>query len=190
MYTLTYMTHHVHTETEVTILDINAPVLMKALRAMGARQTQKVRLVVDWYRPVGIKENEDPWYLRIRPYNGKRHEVTWKALSRSVGVARAHKEINFDIPQPEKLVVLFEELGLEHYAHQEKDRTSFILGDVSCDFDAYPNMPTYVEIEGAKESSIRAVMKKLNLTTHRTWNQGERKLIQQVYGLDWYHMRF
>ena len=178
------------TELEVTVLDIDAVSMIKQLRNAGAKKTQSTRLVVDWYRPAGIKEGEDPWYLRIRSYDGKKHEVTWKAKSSIEGVARKHKEINFLIAEPGKLADLFEELGLEQYAHQEKDRVSFSLGDIAFDFDTYPNMPTYVEIEGSTEAKLQKAMKLFGVENNRTWNQGERKLIQQIYGLDWYNMRF
>lgn len=177
-------------EIETKVLNINQPELEQALVSLGATQTQKTRLIVDWFRPTGIKEGEDPWFLRIRSYSDGKNEVTWKAKSDVLGVARKHKEINFTIPEPEKLSDLFEELGLERYAHQEKDRTSYSLKDWTFDIDQYPKMPAYLEIEGNSEEHVKEAISLLRLTDKPTWAQGERILIQETYKLDWYDMKF
>ena len=155
-----------------------------------AVKVQETRLIVDWYRIKGIIEGEDPWFLRIRSNSEGKHEVTWKAKSDILGIARKHKEINFNITEPEKLADLFEELGLEKYAHQEKDRTTFKFKDWQFDIDQYPKMPTYLEIEGPSEESIKEAIILFGLKDNKTWAKGERILIQDTYGLDWYDMRF
>jgi len=177
-------------EIETKVLDIDQAELEKALVSLGAQQTQKTRLVVDWFRPRETKEGEDPWFLRIRSYSDGKHEVTWKAKSDVLGVARKHKEINFIIPEPEKLADLFEELGLEKYAHQEKERVSYSLKDWNFDIDQYPKMPAYLEIEGASEEHVKEAIALLKLENNPTWAEGERTLIQDTYKLDWYDMRF
>lgn len=177
-------------EIETKILDIDQASVEKLLVALSAHQTQKTRLVVDWYRIKGIQEGEDPWFLRIRSNSEGVHEVTWKAKSDILGVARKHKEINFLVTEPEKLSDLFEELGLEKYAHQEKDRCSFSLKDWTFDIDQYPGMPAYLEIEGQSEEHVKEAIELLHLENNPTWAEGERKLIQGTYNLDWYKMSF
>lgn len=177
-------------EIETKVLGIDGAEIAKKLTALGAQKIKETRLIVDWYRIKGIKEGEDPWFLRIRSNSEGKHEVTWKAKSDIIGTARKHKEINFNIAEPEKLSDLFEELGLEKYAHQEKDRLSFTLKDWQFDIDQYPKMPAYLEIEGTSDESIREAMQMLGLEKNATWAKGERILIQDTYGLDWYDMRF
>src|SRR5262245_3022051 len=130
-------------EIETKVLDIDAETIKKKLIELGAEQTKNTTLRVDWWRPKGIDEGEDPWFLRIRSNSEGAHDVTWKAKSEILGTARKHKEINFLIPEPEKLSDLFEELGLELYAHQDKTRTSFALKNWAFDIDQYPKMPAY-----------------------------------------------
>ncbi|MEA2701702.1 MAG: adenylate cyclase, class 2 [Candidatus Parcubacteria bacterium] len=180
------MTH----EIETKVLDIDADAVSDALTALGAQKTQDTRLIVDWYRTKGDKEGEEPWFLRIRSNSAGKHEVTWKAKSDIIGIARKHKEINFFIDEPEKLANLFEELGLEVYAHQEKDRTSYTFKDWSFDIDRYPGMPPFLEIEGSSEEHIQEALVLLELGKNPTWATGERILIQERYGLDWYGMKF
>ncbi len=147
-------------------------------------------MIVDWFRIKGVKEGEDPWFLRIRSNSNGKHEVTWKAKSTTEGIIRKHKEINFLIDEPAKLIDLFEKLNLERYAHQEKDRISYKYKDWSFDIDTYPKMPPYMEIEGSSDEQIKEVIQILNLESNRTWNKGERILIQDIYNLDWYDMKF
>lgn len=177
-------------EIETKVLDINKNKIIKRLKVLKAKQIQKTRLVVDWYRIKGITEGKDPWFLRIRSNKDGKYEVTWKAKSDSIGIARKHKEINFLIGEPEKLADLFEELGLEKYAHQEKDRISFTYKKWQFDIDTYPKMPPFIEIEGLSEKHILEAMDLLGIEKNRTWNKGERVLIQDIYSLDWYNMKF
>ncbi len=177
-------------EIETKVLDIEVPATVNKLAKLGAKKIKATRLAVTWYRFSGVKEGEDPWFLRIRSNSEGVNEVTWKAKSDVLGVARRHKEINFNIAEPEKLADLFLELGLEAYAYQEKDRTSFVLKDWQFDLDEYPNMPAFLEIEGISEVHVKEAITLLGLEKNKTWAKGERILIQEVYGLDWYAMKF
>ncbi len=177
-------------EIETKVLDIDADAIKEGLIALGAVKKQETRLLVDWYQVAGTKEGSEDWFLRIRSNSEGKHEVTWKAKSSIIGVGRKHKEINFLITEPEKLADLFLELGLEKYAHQEKDRTSLALKDWLIEIDQYPNMPPFLEIEGKDEDHLKEAIKLLGLENNRTWAKGERILIQEVYGLDWYNMKF
>lgn len=177
-------------EIETKVLDIDRDMVIKKLTDLGAQKIGENRLIVDWYHTKGTKEGEDPWFLRIRSYSDGKHEVTWKAQSDILGTARKQKEINFLINEPEKLADLFEELGLEQYAHQEKDRISFSLKDWSFDLDQYPKMPAYLEIEGTSEENVNEAIKLLGLEQNPTWAKGERILIQDTYGLNWHDMKF
>ncbi len=177
-------------EVETKVLGIDTAALKGKLSVAGAKETASTMLRVDWYRPQGIKEGEDPWFLRIRTDAEGRHEVTWKAKSEILGTARRHKEINFMIDEPEKLADLFAELGLERYAHQEKKRTSYTLAKWRFEIDEYPHMPPFLEIEGTSNEHVEEAIALLGLQAHTPWARGERILIQERYHLDWYDMRF
>lgn len=177
-------------EIETKVLDINVVDLIDKLTKIGASKILDTKLTVDWYRIKGVKEGEDPWFLRIRSTSEGINEVTWKAKSNVLGVSSKHKEINFTISEPEKMADLFEELNLERYAHQEKKRISFTFKDWRFDIDQYPKTPAYLEIEGTSEESVKEAIGLLGLEKKPTWAKGERILIQETYSLDWYDMRF
>lgn len=64
------------------------------------------------------------------------------------------------------------------------------LKDWTFDIDQYPGMPAFLEVEGPSEMSVKNAISLLGLESNKTWAKGERILIQDIYGLDWYEMRF
>ena len=177
-------------EIETKVLDVDVTDVRERLSKLKAEKTGETRLVVDWYRLKGVIEGEDPWFLRIRSNSEGKHEVTWKADPKVLGISRTCKEINFIVNDPIAVGDFFSRIGLEHYAHQEKSRVSFSLQDWLIEIDTYPKMPPFLEIEGASEQHVRKALELLGLSANRTWAEGERTLIQQEFGLDWYDMRF
>lgn len=178
-------------EIETKILDVDTESIAKKMQDVGAQKVLATRLTVDWYGPKGLTHNgDDPWFLRIRTYSGEKHEVTWKGKSDILGAARKHKEINFTVSDPALLGGLFEELDLEKYGHQEKDRVSWVYKDWRFDLDQYPGMPAYLEIEGTDEAHIQEAIQLFGLQSKKASSEGERVLIQKEYGLDWFKMNF
>lgn len=177
-------------EIEIKVLDIDTKSLIERFVLMGAVKEQEVRLSVNWFRLKGIKEGEDNWFLRIRSSSEGKHEVTWKGKSNILEKAREHQEIIFFVQEPEKISELFKKIGLEKYAFQEKDRISFSYLDWKFDIDQYPGMPAFLEIESNSEDNIKKAIKLLELEDKQTWVDGERTLIQNIYKLNWYNMKF
>ncbi len=177
-------------EIETKILEVNPEDIAIKLKNFGAEKIQDVMLTVDWFSIAGTSKDNNPWFLRIRSYSTGKIEVTWKAKSEMLGVARKHKEINVIVNSHEDTKSLFEEIGLVTYAHQEKKRQSWKIGTVQFDLDTYPNMQSYLEIEAGSEERIQEMIKKLDLSSHETWNDGERTLIENKYKLNWSDMRF
>jgi len=178
-------------EVETKILGVDADEVKQKLAFLEAEASQNARLTVDWYGPKGLTHmGDDPWFLRVRSYNNEKHEVTWKGKSDVLGVSRIHKEINFTVSDKNEVMRFFEELNLEKYAHQEKNRTSWRLKDWKFDLDQYPGMPAYLEIEGQSEKSIQEAIKLLGQQNKTATPLGERDVITKNYGLNWFDMRF
>ena len=178
-------------EIEVKVLEVDSISIKEKLIALGAEQTQDIRLTVDWYGPKGITHaGDDPWYLRIRTTGDGKSEVSWKSLAQHVGNTRQSKEINFNVSDALAAGEFLAVLNLELYAHQEKDRISFRYQNWNFDLDKYPGMPAYLEIEGESEQHVAQALKLLELGKHESISEGERKLIGERYHLDWYNMRF
>lgn len=177
-------------EIETKVLEVDIEVIKKKLKLLGAKELQDTRLFVDWFCLKGVTDGNHPWYLRVRKTSNGKSEISWKSLEKFVGNTRQSQEINVDVSDFDKAKGLLEAIGLEHYAHQEKDRVSFALQEWNFDLDQYPKMPAYLEIEGKSEAHVNAAIKLLKLENHQTISQGETKLIKEKYGLNWYDMRF
>ena len=177
-------------EVETKVLNIDAAAFQERMRVLGVPEVLRTRLTVDWFRPKGDKEGQTPWYLRIRTNSQGVSEVTWKGQSEILGAARKHREINVKVADSISMASLFEVLGLEQYAHQEKDRISWTYQDWKFELDQYPGMPPYLEIEGRDEAHIQEALSLVGLKSHATSSEGERVLISKIYGLNWYDMRF
>ena len=177
-------------EIETKVLEVDVNSLVEKLNKFGAEKIQEVMLVVDWFSLSGLGKENHSWYLRVRSYSTGKIEVTWKGKYDTVGNVRQVKEINVLVDNHEKTKMLFEEIGLVCYAHQEKKRISWKLNNVQFDLDTYPKVPAYLEIEAGSAEEISNMIKKLDLIKFETWNDGERTLIERKYKLDWYHMRF
>ena len=177
-------------EIETKILNVDADKVARKMKSLGAKQILATRLTVDWFRPKGQVSGQEKWFLRVRSYSDGKVEVTWKGISSKLGKARKHKEINFSVDSKNQILDLFDELGLEKYAHQEKDRTSWKLKNWRFDLDKYPKVPVYLEIEGSSERSINEAIKVLGLGKYEALAEGERVVIESVYKLNWLDMRF
>src|SRR3989338_3039734 len=177
-------------EIETKVLEVDSEGVKQKLKSLGATETQNTRLVVDWYSLKGVVKNEHPWYLRVRKTTDGKNEISWKSLPKITGNTRHSDEININISDAKIAGKLFESIGLEHYAHQEKDRISFTLKDWNFDLDQYPKMPAYLEIEGKSHEHVQEAIKLLELESHTSIGEGERLLIENKYGLDWCNMRF
>jgi adenylate cyclase class 2 len=177
-------------EIETKILEVDVKDISEKLVKLGAKQIQDAVLKVDWFSlPDLLKENH-PWYLRVRSYSTGKVEITWKGKPEIIDNVRQVKEVNVLVDSHEKTAMLFESLGLVCYAHQEKKRISWKLGDTQFDLDTYPKMLPYLEIEAKSAKEISEMIQKLNLEKYATWNEGERILIEEKYKLDWHNMRF
>ena len=178
-------------EIETKVLEVDKEKIKQTLKSLGAEEIQNIRLTIDWYGPKGLAHaGDDPWYLRIRTTSDGKSEVSWKSLEVIKENTRHSDEVNINVSDPMLAGKLFESIGLEHYAHQEKDRASFVLKDWNFDLDQYPGMPAYLEIEGKSHEHVQEAIKFLNLENHQSIGEGERVLIKKEYGLNWSDMRF
>ena len=177
-------------EIETKILEVDVKDIVFRMGKLGAQKLKQGRLIVDWFGQSGASANAQPWYLRIRKMEGQKTELSWKSLPKVVGNTRQSKEINLEVDSFENVFEFFQAIGFENYAHQEKDRTSWKFEEWNFDLDQYPGMPAYLEIEGKSEEHVAQAIKLLGLEKHDSVAEGERKLIEERYGLDWLNMRF
>lgn len=84
--------------------------------------------------------------FRIRTAAG-RHVITFKGPASYRGVIKERDEVEVEVSDPTLATAIFERLGLRIVVRYEKDRESWLVGEVTVTLDHTP-MGDFVEIEG------------------------------------------
>ena len=148
-------------ETEIKIPAVDLDAVREALtreRATAVHpQAREVNLLLDTddgrLRDAGT-------VLRVRRY-GRRHILTFKGPAVYRGPVKERPEHEVEIEDAEKMLEIFDHLGLQIVARYEKDREMWVVDEVSVVLDHTP-MGDFVEVEGPRER-LRAVARSLGL---------------------------
>lgn len=147
-------------EIEARFLDINVPALQSKLLDLGAKD-----LGEELY-------TERTFDFDANDLSGNTRFVRIRATSKGITLCYKHRqqdavdgteEIEFGVDNLELATLFVQRLGLTLAREQEQKRHSFLLGDVSFDFNTWPTAPTFVEVEGASEEAVRAGAEKVGL---------------------------
>lgn len=106
--------------------------------------------------------------LRIRRV-GDRGILTFKGPAAFEGAVKQRREIELEISSPERLSELLHALGFAPWMRYEKQRESWMLGDVRIDLDHTP-MGDFVELEGPTDR-LEAAARRLELDPGRAVSQ-------------------
>lgn len=161
-------------EIEVKFLEIDKEALIKKLRELGAEDTGDDFLKeAIFYDKEGRWQYDETKFVRIRQ-TSKGIFVTFK--HKEVHGVTGTKEIEFTANDFRKVKDFLQEVGLVFFREQEKRRHKFLLGEVIVDIDTWPNIPTYVELEGPSEEAIKDAAQKLGFD----WAKAEFGLAHDV----------
>lgn len=167
------------TETEVKILNVSYPLLIRKLKKLGATK-QGVVYIRDWYVDTSHKTlKKSKKSARLRSYGGENFEITIKTKKKWDGV-RVREEQNISVPSLQAGELMLQMFGLEHKRYKEKIRVTYILDGVHFDIDFYDDMPPVLEIEG-EAHDIQHWIRKLRLHKHKKVTWGTKKLFKH-YG--------
>lgn len=165
-----------HTEYEVRVLEIDKEKVIKKLEELGAEfqwdRVQK-RYVYDF-----IPKIDGKW-IRLRT-NGKKSTLTIKNLVSSK--IDGTQELEIEVDNFERTHLILKELGYEAKGYQENRRCQYLLNGVEIDIDAWPLIPTYLEIEGPSEDVVYHVLEVLGFDK----NDATTKDVEGIY-LDYGH---
>ncbi len=147
-----------HTEYEVRILEIDVEKVIAKLESLCATKEwdclQK-RYVYDF-----IPKLPNKW-IRLRT-NGKKTTLTIKNVVTSE--IDGTQELEIEVDNFERAHLILKELGYEEKAFQENRRVQYIFNGVEVDIDYWPQIPTYLEIEGPSEEAVYNVVEALGFT--------------------------
>ncbi|MEU3076945.1 class IV adenylate cyclase [Streptomyces laurentii] len=146
-------------EYEATFLNIDVPALNDKLIALGATQALPRTLLT---RKIFENDALDTGaWLRLRN-EGPRSTLTLKQVTDATTIDGT-TEIETEVGDLHAMADILRRLGLAEVRYQENYREEWRLGEVNFDFDTWPDLPTFIEIEGPDEASVRQAAKMLDL---------------------------
>ncbi|EFL15977.1 class IV adenylate cyclase [Streptomyces sp. C] len=146
-------------EYEAKFLAVDVADLQDRLTKLGADQAFPRTLLT---RKIFENDNLDGGaWLRLRD-EGSRSTLTLKQVTDSTTIDGT-TEIETEIADLHAMADILRRLGLSEVRYQENYREEWRLGEVAFDFDTWPDLPTFVEIEGPDEASVRQAAALLEL---------------------------
>ncbi|MFI7666599.1 class IV adenylate cyclase [Nocardia sp. NPDC049526] len=146
-------------EYEAKFLAIDVDAVRAALTALGATQLFPRTLLTR-----KIFDNDTlargAW-VRLRN-EGSRSTLTLKQVT-DASTIDGTTEIETTVGDLDAMAEILAHLGLREVRYQENFREEWQLGDVVFDLDTWPDLPTFLEIEGPDEAAVRRAANLLSL---------------------------
>lgn len=185
-----YMTHlnqatneHADREIEVRFVEVDEQALKQKLTALGAEDLGEAFLEeIIFYDQAGKWQYDEKKFVRIRRTN-KGMFVTFKHNQEDSATGTQELEFQAAADQEHKIEKFLEAIGLIAYRVQQKKRHSYKLDNVLVEFDTWPVIPTYVELEGESEEALKSVAAKLGLNWSKVVFETARFLIEKYYDI-------
>ncbi|MGW1993067.1 class IV adenylate cyclase [Embleya sp. NPDC001921] len=138
-------------EYEAKFLAVDVAGLRDKLIGLGAVQAFPRTLLKRWI--FESQALDGGAWLRLRD-EGTRSTLTLKRVTDSTRIDGT-TEIETEVADLHAMAEILCGLGLREVRYQENYREEWRLGEVAFDFDTWPDLPTFVEIEGPDEASVR-----------------------------------
>ncbi len=138
-------------EYEAKFLSVDVIGLQTKLADLGAIQALPRTLLT---RKIFESDDlDDTQWVRLRD-EGTRTTLTLKQVSDATSI-HGTTEIETEVGDLQAMAEILSSLGLREVRYQENFREEWQLGHVAFDFDTWPGLPTFLEIEGPDEQSVR-----------------------------------
>ncbi|KMS74449.1 adenylyl cyclase [Streptomyces viridochromogenes] len=146
-------------EYEAKFLDIDVDALQTKLTSLGATQIfPRTRLTRKIFENDALDGGQ---WIRLRD-EGTRSTLTLKHVSDATRIDGT-TEVETEVTDLHAMAEILRGLGLQEVRYQENYREEWRLGEVVFDFDTWPDLPTFIEIEGPDEASVRQAAALLDL---------------------------
>lgn len=167
-----------NTEYEIRILEVDVENLTRKLENLGAKK------VGDWFQKRYVYDfvpkRENQW-IRLRT-NGEKTTLTYKNIEKDA--IDGTKELEIEVDNFEKTNEMLEILGYKNKGYQENKRIRYLLNGVEIDFDSWPRIPTYMEIEGSNEKEVTETLKLLELENAKVCASNCEDIYKNIYNID------
>jgi adenylate cyclase, class 2 len=150
-------------EYEAKFLAVDVADLRTKLTALGAVQAFPRTLLT---RKIFENDALDSGaWVRLRN-EGTRSTLTLKQVSDATTIDGT-TEIETEVTDLHAMAEILRRLGLREVRYQENYREEWRLGEIAFDLDTWPDLPTFIEIEGPDEASVRRAAALLELDYDR-----------------------
>jgi adenylate cyclase, class 2 len=150
-------------EYEAKFLSIDVAGLQARLKNLGAvRAFPRTLLTRKIFESDALERGA---WVRLRD-EGTRSTLTLKQVTDATSIGGT-TEIETDVTDLPAMAEILSRLGLTEVRYQENYREEWRWGVVTFDFDTWPGLPTFVEIEGPDEDSVRRAAAALELDYSR-----------------------
>jgi adenylate cyclase class 2 len=130
---------------------------------------------------------EEGRFVRIRKKNDN-IKLTYKE-NKEQKIDSAY-EIEFEVSDEDQVKKFLEKMGLVAYRQQEKKRHTLILDEIVFDIDTWPKVPSYIEIEGPDENSIKKIAELVGLDWQNAIFEDAKSIIEKHYNIPFGKMRY
>ena len=166
-------------EIEVKFLEVDVEALRDILKKFGATFVGEYEYRRKTFDYPDLRLDADHSWIRLRD-EGDRVTLTYKQRQgvgedsmRDTGM----KEIEITVSDFDMTASLLHAIGLIEKQYEENRRERWSIGDVVCDIDSWPLIPTYVELEGPSLPAIKEISERLGFD----WNHYKMCSSNQIY---------
>ncbi len=141
-------------EIEATFLEVDKNEIRSKLKALGGKLIQPEILM----RRIVFDLHSNHAFARVRD-EGNRIVLTYK--NHHNDTLTGTEEINVEVNNYEDTIAILKACGLRAKSDEDSYRETWELDDVEITIDTWPWIPTYIEIEGPSEISVKSAATKL-----------------------------
>lgn len=166
------------TEYEIRVLEINLKTMMKKVEDLGAEKVgiyHQKRYVYDF-----VPTQKGRW-IRLRS-NGIESTLAIKEV-KDMSISGT-RELEISVSDFEDTNAILKKLGYCPRTFQENFRIEYILDGVKLDFDKWPMIPPYLEIEGDSEQAVRKMISTLGLSKDKVFTEDVDTIYRKRYGIE------
>lgn len=163
------------TEIEAKFINVNFSHLREKLKTLGAKLVFPERLMKrkNFDYPDRRIEKKGGW-IRLRD-EGDKITLSYKRLyDRSIN---GTKELRLEVSSFAEAEKFLNEIGLEEKSYQETRRESWVLGSSEIEIDTWPWIPSFVEIEGVNESTVKDLAENLGFD----WSKAKFGSVENIF---------
>lgn len=141
-------------EIEATFLEVDKNEIRNKLKALGGKLIQPEILM----RRIVFDLHSNHAFARVRDEEN-RIVLTYK--NHHNDTLTGTEEINVEVSSYEDTIAILKACGLRAKSDEDSYRETWELDDIEITIDTWPWIPTYIEIEGPSETSVKSTAAKL-----------------------------